>query len=343
MIMRRNLNFLYAAAVWVFALAFGSPAPADQHALIICGSGGTPEFETKFAGWGQRLHKVVVKQFGVPEQNVRLLMESQPSEGPQATITSAEAIKTALNDFALKITPEDDFYVFLIGHGSFLRQISKLNIPGPDISAAELRPLLDSIPARRTVIVNAASASAAFINELSAPNRVIVTATKSATERNATTFMEFFLQAVEEGSADLNRDERISVTEACRQAAALTEAWYASENLIPTEHALLDDNADGLGSRLLDMADLTIRPDGNDPIDGYVADTVYFKDYEFPDSVPKELVNRYLGTLQQVTELKRNKPGLDEAAYYADLEKLLIEAAKANREIRRMADESPEN
>jgi hypothetical protein len=106
--------------------------------------------------------------------------------------------------------------------------------------------------------------------------------------------------------------------------------------LIPTEHSLLDDNGDGLGSRLLDMPDFAFVLDSGGGEDGFTADKVYLKDLGFPPGVPQELINRYLAVLDKITELKRSKESVEEKVYYADLEKLLLEAAQANREIRRV-------
>ena len=205
--------------------------------------------------------------------------------------------------------------------------MSTINIPGPDLDAETLGGLLDAAPAKRHILVNAASASAGFINALSGKNRIVCAATKSTEERNATEFMQYFLQGLEDGSADRDRDERISLLELCTQASALTAAWYTSEGLISTEHALLDDNGDGLGTRL------PIEPGAN--ADGANARTCYVKDYTFPPSVSAELIAEYKSSLAAVEALTAKKAEMDAPAYYAELERLLVKAARANCEIRK--------
>jgi hypothetical protein len=125
-------------------------------------------------------------------------------------------------------------------------------------------------------------------------------------EKNATEFMEHFVQGLEDGSADQNRDERISVLEACGQGAVLTAASYLGQGLIQTEHALLDDNGDSLGTRL------PIEPDDPaksaprtppPPKDGADAGLCFVKDFLFPPSVPKDLIESYRSALNEVEKL----------------------------------------
>ena len=323
--------------VFSFALSRAGAAPLD---MIICGSGGTEEYQKRFADWGRRLQRVLIEQMGHPENNVRLLMEPGQNADSAAPTTSLESIRSYMKEFAERISTDQDFYIYLIGHGSYLRNVSKFNIPGLDLTAAELDDLIGTVSARRVIVINAASSSAGFINELSGPNRIICTATKSADERNATEFMEYFIQGLEESSADQNRDERISVLETCRQAAALTSAWYLGEGLLSTEHALLDDNGDGLGSRL--PIDDTSHDELTDALpDSVLAAAIYIKDFSFPPAVPQELIEQYLSTLQKIDELKRRKGSTERDQYYADLESMLIQAARANRKIRRLAAQEP--
>lgn len=112
---------------------------------------------------------------------------------------------------------------------------------------------------------------------------MVCAASKSVDEKNATEFMEYFIQAIEDGSADQDRDERISLLEACRQAAALTDAYYMGRGLIATEHALIDDNGDGQGTRLAGdlqsgAAAETPAADTNDRRDGALAEQCFLKE-----------------------------------------------------------------
>jgi hypothetical protein len=324
-------------------LFYPRAAPASSRDIIICGSGGDKTYEEKFAAWGTRLRKALLGQLGRSAEGVVLLVESADRATTPARASDLETIRSVLKEAANQVGPEDDLFIYLVGHGSCWRNVSRFHIPGPDLTADELARLVEPIPARRLVVVNAASCSAGFINALSRPGRIICAATKSVDEKNATEFMEYFLQGLEDGSADQNRDERISVLETCRQAAALTEASYVGKGLIATEHALLDDNGDGQGTRL--VGDLqsdapsdkstTATAAATDRPDGALAAQCFLRDFMFPPTVPRDLVARYRSLLSRIEELKGKKSAMESQAYYAALETLLVEAAQAHREIRR--------
>ena len=222
------------------------------------------------------------------------------------------------------MTDRDDVFVFLIGHGSFRRHVAKLNVPGPDLTVEDLDGFLKMLSARRVVVVNGASMSAPFVNALSQNGRIVCASTRSVEQRNATHFMSFFIQALEDGSADQDRDERISMLEICTQASSLTDAWYVGEGLITTENAILDDNGDGLGTRLSDI-------DGGD---GAQAARCFLLDLRVPKGTAPELVEAYSEAIDEVQDWVKKKAGMDSTAYYEMLEDKLLKAARLNREIR---------
>lgn len=317
---------LLVGSGFAFGTGLGWAAPFD---LILCGSGGEPQYQTRFADWGMRLKRVLVEDHAHHVDNVRLLTESGENADGNSDL---ETIRSVFEVFGQTMQPTDDLFVVLVGHGSYRQRVAKLNIPGPDLSAADLDAWLHGLPAQRTVVINGASASAAFINVLSGRGRIVCTSTKSVEERYATQFMEYFIQALEEDSADQNRDGRISVLEACQQAASLTDAWYLSEGLIATEHALLDDNGDGLGSRL--STDLGRRASQTPIEDGEQAAACFLRDYQFPAGASAQQVDAYQAALQEVEQLIQRKADTKSDAYYRELEVLLIRAARLHRQIR---------
>ena len=303
---------LWAQAVW-----------GADFDLIVCGSGGEVDYTAQFRAWGMRLRDALVDRLGHPAGRVTLLTES--GEDADGVSTLAE-VRAAVHRLAGQVTARDDLFVYLIGHGTYRQQTAKLNLPGSDLSAGELDRLLKAVAARRLVVIQAAPASAAFVNVLSGPGRILCTSTRSADERNATRFMEYFVQALEDGSADTDRDERISVLEACRQASALTQAWYTGEGYVATEHALLDDNGDGLGTRLAEMDSVGA--------DGKEAARCFVMDYRAPAGTPPEQVDAYRAAMDEVQALIAQKAEMDSAAYFGELESRLVRAARLNREIR---------
>ena len=76
--------------------------------------------------------------------------------------------------------------VHVCGLGSFDGRTAAFNLPGPDLTAEEYKPLLEKLRLQRVVFVNTASSSGAFLSVLAGPGRTIVTATKTGGERNET-------------------------------------------------------------------------------------------------------------------------------------------------------------
>ncbi len=332
-------------SVFVALFTPHTSARAESYDLIICGSGGDDIHAERFADWGVRLRSVLIEQMGHPIENVTLLSEPTGDEGGVAApipTASLENIQSTFTALAEQLTGDDDLFVYLMGHGSYLRKISKFHIAGPDLTADALDGMIDQVAARRVVVINSFSSSAGFINALSGRSRVIATATKSAAQSNSSHFMEFFIQSLVEGSADQNRDERISVLEVCLQASLLTEFWYEGEGLIATEHSLIDDNGDSLGSRLDNLFEAREIYESSEAsgrgtasaLDGAISDVCFLKDFSFAEWVPPGLIARYLFTLEAIEELKAEKSTIDPVAYYARLEIMIVRAARLNHAIR---------
>ncbi len=311
-------------ALWIaFGFAECESAAFD---VIICGSGGEDVYSERFEDWGQRLRTVLVDLCAHSADNVQLLTEG--GEGADG-VSSMDGIRNAMRNLSGRVTDRDDVFVFLIGHGSFRQQVAKrrvakLSVPGHDLTAEDLDGFLKMFVARRVVVVNGASMSAPFVNALSHSGRIVCASTRSVEQRNATHFMGFFIQALEDGSADQDRDERISVLEICTQASSLTDAWYLGEGFITTENAILDDNGDGLGTRLSDI----------DVGDGALASRCFLLDFRVPKGTAPELVEAYGEAIDEVQVFVKKKTSMDSMAYYQMLETKLLKAARLNREIR---------
>ena len=136
-------------------------------------------------------------------------------KGADATRAKMEA---ALNKIAAQAKPQDAFVLMMIGHGTFDGTEYKFNLPGPDISGTELAALLNRIPAGRQLVVDMTSASGGAVSALKKDNRTIITATKSGTEKNATVFARFWVEALRDPAADVDKNETISALEAFQYA-----------------------------------------------------------------------------------------------------------------------------
>ena len=163
--------------------------------------------------------------------------------GAQATRANIQA---KLGDLAKQTKADDHLVLMLIGHGSFDEVDYKFNIPGPDITATELASLLDKIPAQQAV-VDMTSASGGALPALQKPKRIVITATKSGTEKNATVFPRYFIEGLRDPAADADKNEVITVLEAFRYAEAKTAKFYDELKRLSTEHPLIEDAGKGEG------------------------------------------------------------------------------------------------
>jgi hypothetical protein len=216
--------------------------------------------------------------------------------------------------------------IVLIGHGS-LQLEPKFIVSGPDISAMDVHGWLEAIPASRQVVINTASASAAFINVLSRPNRAIITSTRGGDQPNATEFTEHLLRVLEAGRGDQNRDGQLTLSELCDAASESTAQWYDSEDFVVTENALLDDNGDMLGSRLpLDGTDGEAK-------DGALAAAIVLRSDPSTLGADPVKLEAYKAAIAAVEAWKASKSTVGETEYWSNLEELLLQAARLNRDL----------
>jgi hypothetical protein len=198
--------------------------------VTIAGLGGSPDYEQQFEKWAADADREL-KANG-PEARVITLC---------GTSVNKEKIASVLSQIAQTAKPEDAFALFLIGHGSFDGADYKFNIPGPDITAAQIAALLNRIPAHEQLVVNMTSASGASLPFLVRKSRIVITATKSGTEKNATVFPRYWLDALQDPAADTDKNGTVSALEAFRYAEHKTAAYFDSEKLLASEHALFSD------------------------------------------------------------------------------------------------------
>jgi len=319
------------AALTLAALFPPTLSAQNTHILLISGLGGDPEYTRAFHSWLSRFADAATEKYGIPAERITYLGEKTDLDPTRIRARStAENVRAAFTEIGAAMAPDDELVVLLAGHGTFRGGEARFNIPGPDLSPADMDGLLDGLGQRRITFVNTATASGAFVAALSAPNRTIITATRSGREQNMTRFGLHFVDAFADDGADIDKDERISMLEAFGYALAEVEREYEGDNQLLTEHAMLDDNGDGEGSRELDELDG----------DGALARVVFLA--SAGGTAGGEAVSPELRALFQekaaiegrIADLRRVKPQLPLERYEDELEELLIELALKNREIR---------
>ncbi len=221
---RPGLAALLTASLWL-----ASTAQAELHYLIVGGLGGEPAYDNRFLAQTEALADAAARSLG-DESRVTLL------NGGDAT---REALTEALQRLAETVTPADTLAVFLVGHGSYDGIAYKYNLPGRDLDGEELGALLDAVPARRQLVVNATSSSGAVLESWTRDGRTLITATRSGGERNATRFAEHWTEALTSEAADIDRNGVITAREAFDYAGRMVAESYENQGTLATEHPQL--------------------------------------------------------------------------------------------------------
>ena len=78
-------------------------------------------------------------------------------------------------------------------------------------------------------------------------DRIVMTATRAGTEKNATFFARYFVEALRDSTADTDKNEIISALEAFKYADQKTAKYYETQKRLSTEHAILEDTGKGEG------------------------------------------------------------------------------------------------
>jgi hypothetical protein len=309
--------WLRTALICALAWPCAGRAMADTFYVVVSGLGGEPDYEQRFAAEAKDLDRLF-RSAGNTVHSVTLT-------GQDAT---AARVKESLESVARTAKREDDFVLILIGHGSFDGTAYKFNLPGPDMSAAEIAELCNRIAAGRQLIVDATSASGGAIDELRHPGRAVVAATKSGTEKNATVFARYWVEALEDPSADTDKSDSISALEAFTYATKKTASFYESQKRLATEHAVFTDVQSGepvrepaQGQGQL-MSSLTLLRIGGTK-------------QAASDPAKKELLGRKEDLEQKIDALKYQKAAMDPAEYKKQLTALLLDLARVQQELDR--------
>jgi len=297
--------------------------------LIVVGLAGDPEHGELFTKWGSALADASTK-VGVAGERLIYLADAKGEGGKAHGRATREEIEKALAGFARTATADDVVYVVLFGHGSFDGQTARFNLPGRDMTPADFNALLRKVPAR-VVFVNTSSSSGPFVEELSAPGRTIITATRSGAEQFTTLFGGYFVEAFSTDAADADKNSRISMLEAFQYARAEVARAYEREGLLATEHAMLDDNGDKNGSQ-------TPSPTG---ADGKLAAGLSLGSAADAAPLPEDPRLRALylerrDLERRVEALRLLKDSMPPAKYTSELERLVTDLALKTREIRKL-------
>ena len=318
------ISYFHAFMAVLVVSAGASPAlAAERYALIVTGASGGPQYAQRYETWRTSFVTTLMSSFGYPEDRIIVLAENAAGNVRKST---RENVRAAMASLRRRAAKDDLVLIVLIGHGTVLEgDGAKFNLVGPDLTADEWVDLVNPI-AGRLVFVNTTSGSFPFLRKLSARGRIVLTATDAAAQQFETIFPEFFTKAFDEPGADLDKNSRVSIWEAFTYASARVHDWFDVLGQLATERPLLDDTGDGVGgeadnagrdgalAQLTYLAPVVVVPTGNAELAG--------------------LVKRRAELEAAIDDLRASKTTLTPEQYELQLEKLLLELAQLERQIR---------
>jgi hypothetical protein len=285
---------------------------------IVMGAGGEAEFATNF------LRQATLWQKAATQAGCRQIVIGLDSEN---STNDLEQLKQSIESEPKGGRAE--LWLVLIGHGTFDGKEARFNLRGPDLSATDLAQWLQPFQ-RPIAVVDTSSASAPFLTRLSATNRVLVSATRSGHEQNFTRFGLYLAEALTDPQADLDKDGVVSLLEGFLIASRRVSEFYKVEGRLASEHALLDDNGDGLGTQADWFQGLRAvkKPKEGAAVDGLLAQQFRLIPSEAEARMPAEQRARRDAIERAVFAYRDRKGQVPEDEYYRELEKLLLELAR---------------
>jgi hypothetical protein len=317
----------FAACTCLTAALLGVVVPpavsAEQrYAVIVSGAAGGPDYASQYAEWTAALRETLVERFDLDPSRVFVLTEGA-GNAQAATAANVRAVFGMLRE---RMRADDLLFTLFIGHGTFDGVDAKFNLPGPDMEAAEWAALLNPLPGH-LVVVNTTAASFPFLERLAAPRRIVITATGAEPQRFDTVFPEYFIAALRDEAADIDKNGRISIWEAFAAAAGGVRRHYQQRGQLSTERALLDDNGDGIG-----------REAAAQGADGALASRTYLG-AAMPgapptDEVLVDLLQRQASLAAEIEELQLKKVFMSPEEYAREFERAMLALARVARDIR---------
>ena len=303
-----------AVRIGVLALA-AAAAHASTFYVTLSGLGGEPDYVQRFKMWAEDIDSSLKKAGG----DATVITMIAPTR---------EQVRARFAEIDRQAKPNDALVLMLIGHGTYDGVEYKFNLPGPDIGGAELAGLLDHVPATRQLVVNMTSSSGGSIEFLRKPNRIVICATKSGTEKNATVFARYWAEALRDPAADADKNESVSALEAFHYAQQKTNEFFETQKRLATEHAVLEDTGKGEGERAPSAENGEGRLAASFTVVRLGSNAAAAK-----DPAKRLLLDQKEQLEQSIDQLKYNKAAIPEAQYQQQLTQLLLELAKVQEAI----------
>jgi hypothetical protein len=331
-VLRRSL---IALALGLALSALTAPCPANdvdtatpdaaaapssrQSVVVVIGAPGSDEYRAQFTAWAENWRAAAEQA----QADFTLIPGAEDN-----AVNDRERLQSLLDNHA-KRADADVLWLVFIGHGTFDGTTAKFNLRGPDATVDELAAWL--APVKTPVaVIDCTSASAPLLNAAAAKNRAVIAATKNGFELNFARFGQYMSEAIADPRADLDKDDQTSLLEAYLTACRGVAEFYDGEKRLATEHALLDDNGDGLGTPADWFRGVRATQSAKDgaELDGVLAHQWHLVRSDREARMSAVVRERRDALERSIAELRAQKAALSEDAYYERLEALAVELAQ---------------
>jgi hypothetical protein len=305
---RKILTLLAVAAM---------PLRAQTQLVIVSGLGGDPKYTAQFAELSNALAQAAKDRARLNDTSIVWLGDTAAPAAAKSKWFRGASTRANVDQTLARIASgpaSEQVVLVLIGHGSGEGPETRISLPGPDITAAEFARLLGRLGNRRVAFLNLTSASGDMLPIVVGPNRVVMTATKSAFQRNESQFARFFVDAFAKDGADTDKDARVSLLEAFRYAEAETKRYYETDGKLSTETAQIADESRLAGRFFLTAGAMNAAATGR-------LAALYQERSVLDD---------------QFQALKGKKASMTAEAFDNELEVILLQIARKSREIRQL-------
>jgi hypothetical protein len=253
------LILIVVLPVWTRETGAGAQsafADETRWAILVAGISGDPGLQKEYLQELVDLRGLLEGPLGFPRSHLFVLFDKQELDPGRIQYQSTrENLENVCKEIAGRASKEDLVFVFLEGHGGFDGNTYKLNLAGPDPTGEDLAAMFYAIPAQRFVVINATNCSGGSLEALSGKGRIVISATRSGNEKNLTHLGKYFVEALANNNADVDKNGRVSIFEAFSYAARKVEEYYSKEGIMQTEHPMLSDNGDEHALTLAETVD----------------------------------------------------------------------------------------
>lgn len=227
-------------------------ALSAMHVVIIEGLGGESRYTEQFS-----------EQIAAIESAAQSLTTSERIRVFRADEASRDAVLQFFEKLKSQIADDDQLALYLIGHGSYDDYEYKFNIQGPDLTGEDLAGMLDGMPETSQLLVSTGSASGAIAELVASDNRMLILGTRSGAERHATRFGIYFAAALDDPTADLDKNQLVSAAEAFSFAERRVDDYFERNGQLATEHPRME----GERANRFNVARIgSARPDSDDGV-----------------------------------------------------------------------------